>query len=60
MSAHLRPLKVACDRAGCKSRALVEVFNAVNASLGTFCRKHGAELVRVLNAQDREREDSVR
>jgi hypothetical protein len=53
MSAHLRPLQVFCEVGGCKSRAVVEAFNTYNAASGKFCRRHGEQRVKELQAGEK-------
>lgn len=47
MPAHTRSLDRQCIR--CHKRAVVEVFNTSNASMGSFCKRHGDERVQELN-----------
>lgn len=50
MPAHLRDLELRCQY--CGGRATVELRNTFNASLGYYCRTHGAEALK--NQQVRE------
>lgn len=54
MSAYMKDLVTRCYREGCKSRAVVEVFNTWNASQGVFCRSCGRQLVTHLKRGERE------
>lgn len=57
MSAHMKELVTVCYREGCKSRAVVEVFNTWNASQGVFCRPCGKALVvRSKRGEEKDRE----
>lgn len=51
--AHLRDLPM-CDK-GCGKRAVVEIFNRVNASMGKFCAPHGKECLKALEKAEAER-----
>jgi len=50
--AYLRELRKEC---WCGKQAVVEVFNLRNSSHGTYCRRHGEELVKKLDATERGR-----
>lgn len=53
--AYLRELQSdKCDRDGCHRKRVVEVLNRSNSSYGKYCRKHGAELLRRLKAEEGE------
>jgi hypothetical protein len=39
--AYTKDLTTVCQYGGCTSKAVLEVFNRFNASLGKYCRKHG-------------------
>lgn len=39
--AYVRELDTKCCEPGCSRPATVEVFNARNAAIGKFCRRHG-------------------
>jgi hypothetical protein len=39
--AYLKEMGFRCDAAGCPKRAVVELCNRRNASLGHYCRSHG-------------------
>lgn len=46
-------ITLSCALSICRSAAKVEVFNRWNERMGRFCRKHGAERVRELNAAEK-------
>jgi hypothetical protein len=48
MGAYLVNIDTTCAGVGCKSRAVVRVFNGSNASRGDFCRKCGNQKLREL------------
>ncbi len=51
--AYMRDLDKKCGYMLCDRRAVVEVVNRRNASLGVFCRQHGKRVL-----EDRQREES--
>jgi hypothetical protein len=50
MPAHTRPL-LPRKCSTCGRPATVSVFNRHNAHIGDYCRKHGTELVKTLEAR---------
>lgn len=47
MSLHKRAIQIECSKDGCEHRAMCEVFNDRNSSIGKFCAYHANELIRL-------------
>jgi hypothetical protein len=45
-------LDTECKATACKNRAVMEIFNAYNASMGKFCRPCAKRRLKTLNAQE--------
>lgn len=50
--AYLREIASECEFFGCTRSAAVRVFNRVNALQGSFCRKHGAAVLKQLQGRE--------
>lgn len=56
--AYLVELKDACHVSGCSSRAVVELIDRWNASMGKYCRRHSRMELR--KQQAREGQSAIR
>lgn len=52
--AYLIEIKTRCERPGCTKVATVELYNRVNARMGTYCAPHGQERLRALEKRENE------
>lgn len=51
--AHLRDIVIRdCGWMGCHAKSKVTLYNARNAQLGDYCRKHGAQALKQFQAQE--------
>ena len=50
--AYLRAIEMKCDASGCARTARVELFNAMNAVLGNYCRRCGIRRLCEQNASE--------
>ena len=50
--AYTKELQHSCQVSSCGKRAVIEVFNFRNASLGEFCRRHGTQTLNVQRARE--------
>ena len=50
--AYLKPLAKTCGASGCVNRATVELYSVQNAAYGAYCRLHGQQRLKALQAAE--------